>query len=243
MQAVSKAELVQQLQKEVLTMQGLRRTLPGVLPDMGLGELASAFPGNTFPTGAVHEFISTAPEAVAATHGFICGLLKSLMQGKGYCVWVGSNRTLFPPALKLFGVESERIVFVDPKSNREVLWAVEEALRCDALSAVVGNLRELSFNESRRLQLAVENSCVTGFIHRYKPRQENTVACVTRWKIKPIPTQAHELPGVGLPGWQVELLRVRNGKPGSWQLQWNGSNFQVLASAGSNAGFHKRKTG
>ena len=29
------------------------------------------------------------------------------------------------------------------------------------------------------------------------------------------------MPGVGFPRWNVELLKVRNGKPGSWQLEWS----------------------
>jgi protein ImuA len=34
------------------------------------------------------------------------------------------------------------------------------------------------------------------------------------------------LPGVGYPQWQVALLKVRNGKPGNWQITWDGQQFQ-----------------
>jgi hypothetical protein len=36
------------------------------------------------------------------------------------------------------------------------------------------------------------------------------------------------MPGVGFPGWNVELLKVRNGKPGSWQIEWAESRFQNI---------------
>ena len=41
------------------------------------------------------------------------------------------------------------------------MWAIEEALKCDGLAAVIGEMKELSFTNSRRLQLAVEKSHVT----------------------------------------------------------------------------------
>lgn len=114
-------------------------------------------------------------------------------------------------------------------SDREVLWALEEALKCKALAAVVGELREISFTQSRRLQLAVEQSHVTGFLHRYAPRLENTVACVSRWKITSLPSVLDDkLPGVGAPRWNVHLLKARNGKPGSWQVEWTAQGFRHI---------------
>jgi protein ImuA len=41
------------------------------------------------------------------------------------------------------------------------------------------------------------------------------------------------LPGIGFPRWQVELLKVRSGKPGSWQLEWVNGKFQPIASTAS----------
>lgn len=56
---------------------------------------------------------------------------------------------------------------MDAGKTKDSLWAIEEALKCNALIAVVGEITELTFNDSRRLQLAVEKSHVTGFIHRF----------------------------------------------------------------------------
>ncbi len=194
----------------------------------GLWEVEQAFPDHTFPLGAVHEFISNASEDAAATNGFMMGLTGQLIK-KGTAIWVSSKRTIFPPALSLFGIDPERIIFVDLWRQKEVLWAIEEALKCDAIAAVIGELSELSFTESRRLQLAVEQSRVTGFIHRYSPRIENVTACVSRWKIKPLASNANGLPGMGFPRWNVQLQKVRNGKPGEWQVEWSGGQFRYIA--------------
>ncbi len=227
-QLAEKNDVIQQLQKEVLSLQGYKRASGSQSIKTGLGLMERAFPGKTFPIGAVHEFISNAIEDTASTNGFIAGLIGKLMQG-GACLWVSSKRTIFPPALKIFGIEPERIIFIDLAKQKDVLWSIEEALKCESLAAVVGELNELSFTESRRLQLAVEQSNVTGFIHRYNPKSENTVACTTRWKVKPLASVTESgMPGLGFPRWNVQLLKVRNGKPGSWQIEWSAGNFQHI---------------
>jgi len=222
-------DLVRRLQKEVLSMQSSKRSSGSQIIQTGLPSVEAAFPNKTFPTGGVHEFLSNSAEDATATNGFIAGLLRSLLRHKGTCLWAGTRRTLFPPALTIFGINPERIIFIDCNNYKEVLWTIEEALKCEVLSAVVGELREFSFKESRRLQLVVEQSSVTGFIHRYRPRTENTVACITRWKIKPLLSQFEDrMPGVGFPRWNVQLLKVRNGNPGSWDIEWSNGRFNYI---------------
>ena len=238
----AKQDIIQQLQKEVLSMQRLKK-VSGSSLNTGLWEVEKAFPDQTFPVGAVHEFISNAKEDAAATNGFMSGLISKLMK-KGTAVWVSSKRTLFPPALKVFGIEPERIIFIDLWRQKDVLWAIEEALKCGVVSAVIGELSELSFTESRRLQLAVEQSRVTGFIHRYNPKSENITACVSRWKIKPLASDISGIPGTGFPRWNVQLLKVRNGKPGAWQIEWSAGQFKhITRQTYSLTEIQKRKAG
>ena len=104
---------------------------------------------------------------------------------------------------------------------------MEEALKYDGLSAVVGEMQELDFTASRRLQLAVEKSRVTGFILRRNPKHINTTACVARWKITSLATeQSDDLPGVGFPKWTIELLKIRNGRPGKWEVSFIGGKLR-----------------
>ncbi len=197
--------------------------------DFGLGPMNPSFPGGTFPVGAIHEFISPTEAHAASANGFLAGLLSTLMKKGGICLWIGVGRKLFPPALKFYGIEPHRVVFVDVKLKKDGLWVMEQALKCTALAAVVAELREVSFAESRRLQLAVESSRVTGFLHRLQPRSQSTLACVSRWKISPLPSQnTRGLPGVGAPRVEVELEKIRNGRPGIWQFEWQNGSFRAL---------------
>jgi protein ImuA len=220
---LSKIDTIQRLQREILALQRPQK-LSGQRLDTGLWELEHVFPNKTFPLGAVHEFISNAKEDAAATSGFMAGLIGGLVQ-KGTAIWVSSKRTIFPPALGAFGIPADRVFFIDLLRQKDVLWTIEEALKCAAVQVVVGELSELSFTESRRLQLAVEQSRVTGFLHRYDPKSENITACVTRWKVRPMASTTDGMPGVGAPRWEVQLLKVRNGKPGAWQIEWAADHF------------------
>jgi protein ImuA len=147
-------------------------------------------------------------------------------------MWIGTSRKIFPPALKAFGIEPDQFIFVDLQKEKDVMWAMDEALKCDALTAVVAEMQDLSFTESRRLQLAVERSKVTGFVLRTNPKKISTTACVSRWKITPALTESIDgLPGIGFPQWKVELLRMRNGKPGTWNMRWENGKFKVIEQA------------
>lgn len=226
MLASSKQDIVHQLQREILRLQGTRPSASGKV-DLGLGPLLEAFPGKSFPTGAVHELISQRPENVAATSGFISGLISGLMRSGGACVWVSCTRRIYPPGLKAFGIEPDHIVFMDMRNEKEVLWATEEALKCGGLAAVVGEIRELNMIASRRMQLAVEQSRVTGLILRNQPRNLLPTAAVARWQVTHLPSIVEAgMPGPGAPRWNIELTRIRNGIPGSWVVEWQAGRFR-----------------
>ncbi len=221
----SRTDVISKLQTDILRLQGFKTSASSTV-DLGLEPLKKAFPNDSFPLGAVHEFITEKIEDIASTTGFIAGLLSTLSASHGIYAWISSSRKLFPPALKLFGVQPDRCIFIDLEKETDVLWAIEEALKCDALTAVVGETKGLSFMASRRLQLAVEKSRVTGFILRNTHRKAETTACVSRWKITPLAsTPIDNLPGIGVPTWRVEILRMRNGKAGVWNIQWKSGKF------------------
>lgn len=223
----TKADIIAQLQRDILPLQGYAIPLQSKV-ETGLGPVLQAFPTKTFPTGAVHEFCSWSPESSAATGGFVSGVLGPLMQNNGVCIWISSYRTIFPPALQSFGIAPESVIFINLRKEKEMLWAMEESLKCESLVAVVGEIQEMSFTNSRRLQLAVEKSRVTGFVLRHHPKTMQANACIARWQITSLPGEADGFPGVGFPKWNVELLKVRNGKPGKWELSYYDNQFHAV---------------
>lgn len=226
----SKKDIISELQKNILQWQGIKVPQADTIQFAGLEQIEGTFPNAVFPTGAIHELLIDEHEHAAACGGFLGGLLQVLMQQGGICLWISTSRSLFPPALKSFGVSPERIIFIELKREWDILWAMEEALKCSSLAAVISEIGEISFTESRRLQLVVEKSRVTGFILRNNKKQ-STTACVARWRITSLPSELEDnLPGLGFPRWNVELLKVRNGNPGSWIIEWRAGNFVPVIS-------------
>jgi protein ImuA len=239
----AKKAIIEQLRKDILLAEGFKPEQSEQVRIAGLESIESAFPNGVFPTGMMHEFVSSNIEDSACCGAFITGLLASLMQKGGPCLWISRNRDMFPPSLKLFGVDPEKVVFVDLAREKDVLWATEEALKCDGLSAVVSELKEVSFAQSRRLQLAVEQSRVTGMLFRHTPEHLTTTACVSRWQISHLPGPKRNTFGLTFPRWKVELLKVRNGTPGSWNYQWRQGRFAEIIDVQQPQRQEQRKVG
>jgi protein ImuA len=224
--AIANKELIQRLQKDILQWEGYKPPEAGTRGVLGLGPLEAAFPNGIFPQHSVHELVCASSEQAAASGGLVTGILSLLIQKGGVCVWIGRARWLFAPALAAFGVAPHQVIFISLHKDKDMLWVMEEALKCSGLTAVVCELREMDFKQSRRFQLAVENSRVTGFVLRNAKDKLSSTACAARWQVRSLPsTDLGGLPGLGFLRWQVDLLKVRNGHTGSWQLEWQDGHF------------------
>jgi len=225
----TRKDIINQLKRDVLLREGFKPRTAIARRIKGLDAIEEALPGGLFPTGAVHEFICPERELAAASGGFIAGMLRSLMPQGAVGIWISSGQACYPPVLKLYGLEPANFLFIRVQREKDVLWALEESLKYQGLAAVIAEVRELSFTESRRLQLAVETSRVTGFVLRNDVRRLGATACVARWQVSPAPSALDEdMPGVGHPRWKVELLKVRNGRTGSWKVEWAAGQFALV---------------
>jgi protein ImuA len=240
----TKADIIAQLKRDIIPLHAFKSNAFKPIVDIELGLINQAFPNAQFPVAAVHEFVVSKSEDAASTSGFICGVLAALVQNKGATIWISPYRIIFPPALQSFVVSPQKIIFIHLKKEKERLWAMEEALKCNGLAAVIAEIPELSFTASRRLQLAVEKSQVTGFILRQNPRALNITACTTRWKITSLASGLPgKMPGVGFPRWNVELLKVRNGSTGNWQIEFIAGRFRHITPIAALTPLLKKKTG
>jgi len=239
-----KKPTIAQLQRDILPLQGFKMLSTDNSINLGFPPIENAFPNAVFPMGCTHEFLSASIEDMASTNGFIAVLLSKLMQFDGAAIWVSSSRSLFPHSLKRFGVQPDKIIFVDLKNERDTLYAIEESLKCKRITAVVGEIKHITFKESRRLQLAAEQSRVTGLLVRDQPNILNTTACLSRWHITALPRELPDgMPGIGFPRWNIELLRVRNGKPGVWQVEYSSDRLKEIKQNIFSIPMEERKTG
>ena len=106
----------------------------------------------------------------------------------------------------------------------DLLWAMEQALGCTDLKAVVGEVwgdpPALTFTTTKRLALRAERSGVQAWLLR-RAAHPNLSAARERWRLAsmispPFPDD-DRAPGEAL--WRASLFRSRQGTPGDW-MAW-----------------------
>lgn len=212
--------ILSELEKTIIPLKGLKKLKTDNDINLGFNSLQQAFPNCTFPIDCAHEFITCAQEDKAATAGFVLSLLSKLTVTGGVLVFISTSQNVFAATLGAFNINPAQVIHIVLKKERDVLYAMEETLKCKQVTAVVADIKNISFKESRRFQLAAEESRVTGFIVRQQTKALNTIASVSRWRITSLPSGLNnQMPGVGFPRWKVELTKIRSGKPGGWIIE------------------------
>nr|WP_246849390.1 hypothetical protein [Rubellimicrobium arenae] len=114
-----------------------------------------------------------------------------------------------------------QILYLEARRAVDVLWAMEEALGCPALAAVIGEVwgdpPALDFTATKRLALRAEGSGVQAWLLRRAARADLSAAR-ERWRVSglPSPPAPDDLRAPGAPIWQADLFRARGRMPGAW---------------------------
>lgn len=183
-------------------------------------------PGGGLARAALHEVLAADPGCGAA----FCAVL--LARTGGTVLWIAGGRDellAWPPGLARCGLAPANLVLARAERWPDALWAMEEALRCPAVTGAVLALageppRRAAggpdLTATRRLQLAAEAGGALGLLLRPDAAHPAPTAAVTRWRVGPLPT-APVGAGLDEPRWRLELLRVRGGAPGGpWAVTW-----------------------
>ena len=165
------------------------------------------------------------------------GFLLAQLHAEKPLLWVQERMAILesgrvhPP-----GLPSQNLIHVEARDARDALWAMEEGLRCSALSAVVGEIwgdpKALDFTATRRLAVASERSGVAAFLVRLGGHA-NLSGARMRWRIASVPSLLNDLDprAPGAPAWDAELFRARAIPPGSWSLAHEAGAFHLVAGA------------
>src|SRR5205085_11701473 len=105
----------------------------------------------------------------------------------------------------------------------DALWAMEEALRCRALSCVLAELpagAEIDLTASRRLALAARDSGALSLLLRHRLTPEPSAAA-TRWRIAAAPSAPDDYGGLGRTRFELSLTKNRRGPVGRWIVEWD----------------------
>jgi len=118
------------------------------------------------------------------------------------------------------------MIMVDVSRAADVLWAMEDGLRCKALGAVIGEVwgdpPALNFTATRRLAMRSEAAGVPCWLIRHAASADLSAAR-ERWRIvsRPSAPHPHDALAPGLPCWSLDLFRARRSRPGQWVVSYD----------------------
>ncbi|MFQ5985388.1 MAG: ImuA family protein [Alphaproteobacteria bacterium] len=220
--------LLHALSARIRALEGLPPLGPGrAAVPVGAREVDSALPWKGLPRGCLHEVVAWDK---GAAEGFSAVLLARLAAGRGPALWCLTREGLYGPGLGAFGLHPDRLIVVRARRADDVLWAMEEGLRCRRVGAVLGEMHAVTLTMSRRLQLAAEAGGVPALLLRPRGAEGAPGAAVTRWRVAAALSRA----SAGAPGaarWRVALLRCRGGVPRAWLMEWKDETGRLAVAS------------
>ena len=190
----------------------------------------------TPPSPTLSELFAANPR-----DGGWAGFLLAQISSEKPLLWVQERMAILeagrvhPP-----GLPSQHLIHVEARDAKDALWAMEEGLRCSALSCVIGEFwgdpRVLDFTATRRLAVASERSGVPCWLVRLGGTA-NLSGARMRWRLASAPSLIHPLDAraPGLAAWDAELFRARGSRPGRWSIAHEAGAFHLAAAPGGGA--------
>lgn len=192
-------------------------------PDANVANLRQGQAVTASPATLMEVFPDTSVDASAT--GFV---LSQIPRKGGPILWAQDRLSRYQagqPCLAGLGT-SLPVLHAELKRPADVLWALEEGLRCSALSGVIGEIwgdpAALDFTATKRLAMRAEASGVPVWLIR-RSCVPNLSAARERWRIAAMPSSRHpdDAQAPGQPRWRLELFRSRWRKPGVWVASYD----------------------
>jgi protein ImuA len=214
----------------------LKAALPEENRELRLIGPVDAVLGGGLACGALHELAPRMPGHLAAASGFATA---AAVRAGGEVLWIATDFAMnegggpYGPGLDLFGLSLSRLLMLRVPRPADVLFAMEDALRCRALGCVIAELTgegtEADLTATRRLSLAARDGVSDrvsglGLLIRHRATAEPSAAA-TRWEIATAPSLPDRLGelagGLGRTRFDLSLRKNRRGPSGRWIIEWD----------------------
>jgi protein ImuA len=179
--------------------------------------------------GTIHELMPKSAQDLSAAAGFAFGLAARAETATSHTLYIQHDFTAsefgrpYLPGLKLSGVGTATLIYLNVPRAEDVLWAMGEALKCRGFAAVIAEFpaatRVLDLTMTRRLALAAQEGMGLGLILRQTGAIEPNAAA-TRWRVSSAPSTPDEFGGLGPASFHLDLVKNRFGQSGQWRVEW-----------------------
>ena len=164
----------------------------------GCGPLDRLLPGGGFRRGTLAEWLAAGEGsgvtglALAAARQAcrtVGGRSETPPAGwpDGTLVVLDSRCEFYPPAAVRLGIEPQNLILVRAGSQADNRWALDQALRCPGVAAVLAWPQKIDGRTFRRLQLAAEEGGGLGLLIRPPAAREEPSWADVRLLVEPLP--------------------------------------------------------
>ena len=218
------------LRREVAKLEGQETGLvsgSSLLP-LGVAEIDRALGGGLAPA-CLHEIAASTCHDLGAAIGFISALA-ARVSDRRETLWIQTDfaalesGNLYGPGIEAFGLSSRKLLIAKVPRPLDALWAMEEALKCRALSSVICELPNegaiADLTATQRLTLAAREGSTVGFLLRHR-QSRFTGTAETRWKISAASSAPDYFGGLGRTAFTAALVKNRRGSEAQWTIIWD----------------------
>jgi cell division inhibitor SulA/protein ImuA len=159
--------------------------LPGI--PTGFAELDAVLPGGGWPVDGLTELLP-ARRGIGELSIVIPALAKLSEKDERWLVWItapDANFLPYAPALAKAGIRLPRLILIRPRTTKEALWAMQQALTSHAAAAVLAWLGKPALTDLRRLQLAAANAASLALIFRPPEMAGESSPALLRLRLEP----------------------------------------------------------
>lgn len=136
---------------------------PRSITPTGVSALDAVLPGGGWRTASIVELM---PTDVGIGELRLLMPALALITRERHIAFVAPPYVPFAPALEQHGINIARVLMIRALAAKDILWCVEQTLRCRSFGAVLVWPIAISDRDIRRLQLAAESGDSIGFVYR-----------------------------------------------------------------------------
>lgn len=191
-------KLLDQLRNQIRSVETAGRIDDGIRVSSGCAAIDRLLPGSGYQRGTLIQWLTSGGQGADYLSLLVA---RQACQGGGALVVLDPLNQFYPPAAAAIGINldnlivlrTENLVGSEQELQTDLLWSIDQSLRCPAVAAVWGPLDQIDERWFRRFQLSAETSgCLGLFVQ---------------------PIQAARRPSWAEVQWIVNHVREPNGRP------------------------------
>jgi len=198
---------------------------PGLYLSTGYKVLDRLLPYGGYQPGTLVEWLSPALGSAAGTLALVSA--RQAAAAGGALVVIDEGGDFYPPAAAGLGVDLGRTIVVRVSQRRDAIWAIDQALRCRGVAAVLAWTAVSDSRTWRRWQLAAEEGGSLGLLLRACDVRGAPAWAEVRWWVEGLaPRNEEERIGADRRRVRVELARCRSiGRRGMVEVELGAGEF------------------